>query len=324
LVPTPSVSVVIVSYDSEGLREAVTSVPSWAGVVVVEQHPLSRRLNGIEAVRGDALLIRGGANRGFGAGCNLGAANASGDVLAFLNPDAMIDTDSLALLAHAAREPGAGLVGPSIRDSDGLAATRARNWSSPMGDALHLFLPYSLVPKRWNRQLSVGDPRLAHGGVVAYVQGACMAIERQTFFAAGGFDERFFLYGEEEDLARRLDKIGRSSRLVPDAVAVHQGATSTSKLEAFAVRQLFRSQILLHREHGGVAAMSGAAGLTSAVLAFLMLTAPVRMRVGWRKRETFAWCSQGLCGIHDGLLGRRVRAPAPQETGMEMWPTPGG
>jgi N-acetylglucosaminyl-diphospho-decaprenol L-rhamnosyltransferase len=304
-----SVSVVVVSYDSKSLLDAIKSIAHWAEAIVVEQHPRSTVSTDVSGVRRDARVIRAGCNRGFGAGCNLGAANASGDVLVFLNPDAAIDEESLLILARAAVESGVGLAGPRIVDASHREDTRARNWSTPTVDVLHLLLPRRWIPNRFLRDLPRSDLRYVRGGDVPYIQGSCMAISRSVFFSAGAFDEHFFLYGEEEDLARRLASHNRTSKLVPDATATHIGGTSTAQVDNFATRQLFRSTILIYRKHSSTAAAAGGALVLCLALTLLLVTSPFRAVTPWRKRETPEWCRNAICGVLDGLLERPAFPP---------------
>jgi N-acetylglucosaminyl-diphospho-decaprenol L-rhamnosyltransferase len=319
---SPTVSVVVVSHDSRDLPVAVAGIATWAEVVVVEQHPGSTVVEQVRRDRPDATLILAGSNRGFGAGCNLGAANATGDVLVFLNPDATIDEVSLRKLAHSAWSDESGLIGPTILDARGADDTRARNWSSATIDAIHLVFPRRLVPLRLRRDIPPTDPRYRDGGEVPYVQGACMAISRRAFFDAGGFDENFFLYGEEEDLARRLRTHGRTSRLVPTATARHTGGTSTETLGHFATEQLFRAHVVMYRKHVGHAYAWFGATLLATALLVLLATAPVRRHTPWRKRETSAWCRAALRGVIAGLIGRARVTPPPATVSGEPWDRP--
>lgn len=303
-------TVIIVSYDSVGdLLTAASSVPEAAELIVVEQHPGSEALRGLLHARPGTIIVQAGANRGFGAGCNLGAANASRQVLVFLNPDAALVAGALATLVSRARDPGVGLVGPEICGSDGDVSTRARNWSGVLLDALHLVLPTPLMPRTWNRDIPPDDPRYRDGSPVPYVQGSCMAIDRDAFWEVGGFDERFFLFGEEEDLARRLLSTGRTSRVESAARALHKGHTSTVTVASFAVEQLFRSQILIYRLHRGPLRAGLGAFCTSAALALLLVTAPVRRFTPFRQLETAEWCRAALRGVRAGWAERPVQPP---------------
>ncbi len=304
----PSVSAIIVSYRSEeDLVGAVSCLPAWCEVVVVDQHAAGTAGAVAKEIRSDVRAFRSGANRGFGAGCNLGAANASGDLLLFLNPDARIEESGLIRLARTCVEAGGTVVGPRIVGENGLDETRARRWSSPYRDAATLLIPRQLLPRRWDQDVPHDDPRYREGGTVAYVQGSCFMVSAALFAAVGGFDERFFLYGEEETLARRILDRGLAVRLEPRAVAHHSGHTSTDKVAAFATQQLFRSRILRYEELGYSRALGAA--VQALAVGVLWVSAPVRRRVGFRPLEDAEWCRAAMAGIRAGLGQRSVTPP---------------
>src|ERR1035438_9867552 len=151
---TPTVTVIVVTYRSDDvLPGCLGSIPADAEVVIVSQNATDDVHATAGRERPDARVIVSESNRGFGAGCNLGAANATGDVLVFLNPDARFLDGALERLAVTTMANGGTLVGPRILDEDGDDVTRARNWSSPWTDAVDLLVPLSMQPGRWRRDI---------------------------------------------------------------------------------------------------------------------------------------------------------------------------
>jgi GT2 family glycosyltransferase len=312
-------TVVIVVYQSEDvLPDCLASIPVDVEVVVVNQ---SLVLEDVEAialrVRPDAKVIAAGRNRGFGAGCNLGAANATGEVIIFLNPDARFVDDACERLVAATLRHQGALIGPRIVDEQGNEITRARNWSSPWSEVLTLLVPLRMQPKMWQRDLPIHDAVYTAGGEVPYVQGACMVIGRDRFLATGGFDEAFFLFGEEEFLARRLRCQGSSAFLEPAATITHAEHTSISKTGGFVAEQYFRTIGVMYRRVSSLdGSVSLARGATRALplltaLIFLLVTSPVRRRIGYRKCETSSWCRSALVGLVRGVLLRPVLGSDP-------------
>lgn len=308
--PAAAVSVVVVTFNSaDTLEDCLRSVPAGVEVIVAEQGSDDGSADVARAARPDARIVHAGANRGFGAGCNLGAANSTGDVVVFLNPDAQVDERTLEILAAAAREPGTGLVGPTIIDGDGADVTHCRRWSSPLRDALNLTVPLGLLPRGLLADIPPSDPVYRDGGEVPYVQGSCMAIRKDVFFALGGFDEEFFIYGEEEWLAHRLVARGLPTRLVPAAQARHIGATSTVKTGGFAAEQLYRARVLMYHKRAGALQATYGAALLLAALSFLLVTTPLRTVIRFRPRETAAWCRSALRGVVSGWRRSHVVPP---------------
>jgi GT2 family glycosyltransferase len=141
-----------------------------------------------------------------------------------------------------------------------------------------------------------------------------MAIGRQCFAQLGGFDEEFFLFGEEEFLAQRLAQEGRSAILDPQALIMHVGHTSLAKTGGFAVEQYHRTRALCYRRNADcrdAGIWRGAVRCVplATVLVFLLLTSPVRPKLRYRTVEDAAWCRAALRGLFHGLLRHPVTGP---------------
>jgi N-acetylglucosaminyl-diphospho-decaprenol L-rhamnosyltransferase len=312
-----TISVIIVTYRSaDVLYGCLDSVPPGVEIVIVSQDGTDDAASVSRSIRPDAKIIAAGRNRGFGAGCNLGAANATGDTVVFLNPDARLVADSLTRLAETSRASGGTLTGPRILDAAGAEITRARNWSSLWTDVVDLLIPVPLQPRRWRRDISHDDDVYRFGGGVPYIQGACMAVGRKRFVELGGFDEAFFLYGEEEYLARKLACSGQSAMLDAHAWITHAQHTSLAKTGAFAVEQYFRTRALTYRRDSHLADRGFAFGAIRTLpmacsLLFLLISTPLRARIKYRRVEDAAWCHAALQGLWRGLLRRPVSGPDP-------------
>lgn len=155
-------------------------------------------------------LQRLARNVGFGAACNLGARLSRAETLVFLNPDTEPQPGWLDALLRALQSgPNMGLVTAKLL----LASAPER--IDAFGNDLHI----SGIPTchGW------GEPAGQHAALeeVAAVSGACFAVRRDLFTALGGFDERFFLYYEDDDLSLRARLAGWRCIGVPDAHVVH-------------------------------------------------------------------------------------------------------
>jgi GT2 family glycosyltransferase len=301
--------VVVVAFRSaDVLERCLASIPPEVEVIVVNQDSPDDSTSVALAAGRDVRLLEAGGNRGFGAGCNIGAANATGDIVVFLNPDARLHPGALEKLVAASAAAGGTLVGPRIVE-EGEDVTRARRFSSVFTDGLDLMVPRALIPRRWHRDIPPSDPVYTDGGEVPYVQGACMAVGRELFAQAGRFDERYFLYGEEETLALRLRERGLAARLEPAAVISHEGHTSTQKTGGFAVEQYFSTRIKFYKKESGSAAAFASFCTLMACNAVLWALTPVRQATGYRDDYSAGWCVAAMRGLVQGLLDRPVRPP---------------
>jgi GT2 family glycosyltransferase len=153
--------------------------------------------------------IRPGRNTGFTGGCNRGAAAVRGEVLVFVNSDAVVAPDAVAALADAVARPGVGLATGCVElyDEPGVA--------NAAGNPVH----YSLLS--WAG--GWGDPVADHAepGEPASVSGALFAVRRDLWDRLGGFHEALFAYGEDVELSLRAAMAGYRIRYEPRAQARH-------------------------------------------------------------------------------------------------------
>jgi N-acetylglucosaminyldiphosphoundecaprenol N-acetyl-beta-D-mannosaminyltransferase len=162
-------------------------------------------------------------NLGFAAANNAGAHDSKADVLLFLNPDTELARGTLELLVRSMRN------GPDV----GLLAVRQVTSDGELWPSLHRFpsmpraLAQALACEKWpavgkrlgERILDVD--RYSRGGPFDWTTGAVLAVRREAFEAAGGFDERFFLFSEETDLCKRIQDLGWKAHLEPGITVVH-------------------------------------------------------------------------------------------------------
>lgn len=143
-------------------------------------------------------------NRGFGAGCNLGAAAAKGELLAFVNPD-------LQFLSPLEPLRTTSLLWGTVRQRDDSGLE-------------HSIDPLPEFRSTWSYLIqAAGRKKLRHPIEQCFATGSFLLVRAELFRELGGFDERFFLYYEECELARRL--IGKAGPLeIVNEVSVHHSA----------------------------------------------------------------------------------------------------
>jgi GT2 family glycosyltransferase len=189
-----------------------------AEVVIVDNHspphPLLARLRRCP----DVSLRRWGRNRGFARAVNEGCRLARGEWLLLLNPDMTVGAGFLdGVLALADRlsetEPGTGIVGFSLRNSDG-----SRQLSAGVFPTLARTLTGLALPRARRKYRPVAAGRRCQ---VEWVTGCCLLVRRACLESLGGLDEDFFLYYEDVDLCRRARAGGWSVWHEPAHAAVH-------------------------------------------------------------------------------------------------------
>ena len=203
--------------------------------------------------RGDVRAIRGSPSLGFGGANNIGAAATSAPLILFLNPDTEPEPKSIALMAEELdRRPKAAVAGPRLTLSDGsLDPAGHRNFPRP-ANALHRFLgsPRLLqrsIAKPYNPEESL--PTAV--SEIDAVSGACLMVRREAFAIVGGFDPRFFMYGDDLDLQRRLVDAGWHTLYIPTVRVWHRKRQSSRQRPIRTRFEFYRSMWRYYSKHHG-------------------------------------------------------------------------
>lgn len=227
------VTVIVVAYQSARVLprclDALAAQTVRPARILVVDNASTDGSAAVARARG-ADVIEAGNNLGFAAANNQAARAARTEWLALLNPDAYPEPRWLEeLLEAAARWPGAAL-GSTQRD----AADPAR--LDGVGDAYF----FAGIPFR------AGFGRIRPVPAEGEVFGPCAAAAlwpREAFLALGGFEERFFCYGEDVDLAYRHRLRGGRCVQVPAAVVAHEGSGITGRRSDFTTYHGHRNRV---------------------------------------------------------------------------------
>ena len=241
----PEISIIIPVYNQPALtRQCLDALLDQlphgptAEIVVVDDAsagPTARLLRGYE---GRLRVVTHATNRGFAAACNDGAAEAGGEILLFLNNDTIPMAGWLDALARAAREhPSAAAFGAKLLYPDGTI----QHAGMVVCPDLALRHVYAGFP---GDHPAVNKPRRFRA-----VTGACLAVRRPAFEAAGGFDTAFLNGFEDVDLCLKLGAMGHEIRYCPEAVLYHlesvsEGRTACDSRNAALFRERWGSRLV--------------------------------------------------------------------------------
>jgi GT2 family glycosyltransferase len=299
----PTVTVVMLAYGEEPLlTEAAEAVLASSGVdldlVVVDNGCTSAAVTHLRR-RQRVRVLRPPENLGFAGGCNLGAREARGEFLGFINSDAVVDTGALADLVAAATDDDIGLVSGSVRLYE-----RPQVMNSA-GNPVH----YSGLS--WAGGLGQPAARHASPRDVASVSGAAMVVRRSRFEQLGGFNELFFAYLEDAELSLRAWQAGWRCRYVPEARVRHhyEFARNPRKMFLLERNRLVMLLTLYERKTLGV--------LAPALLVFEAAILAVALRQGWARQKAAGWW--WLLKHHAEVRSRRATVQASRlRTDAEM------
>jgi N-acetylglucosaminyl-diphospho-decaprenol L-rhamnosyltransferase len=164
---------------------------------------------------GDAVEFHESAvNLGFGGGQNLLARATRSRFLCFVNPDVVMagTEDVFGVLLAAFDDPAVAAAGPMLVGADGAP----QRWDHGELSGMRAWVSNHAGEAYWRERHDRAD--------VAWVSGACTVIRREAFEAVAGFDERFFLYKEDEDLCLRVRQAGGRVVYEPAVRVRHVGS----------------------------------------------------------------------------------------------------
>ena len=179
--------------------------------------------------------------KGFGANVNVGVAMTTAEFVCSVNPDAFPRDGAIAeLLRFSEEHPRAGVAGPAMVYPDGRLQPSRRTFPTVAGTIVRrtplrlLFDPYKLQRRHYN----LGD-RPIEPVEADWMLGGFLMLRRAMLDELGGFDEGFFLYGEDIDLCYRAWRAGWECWYVPAAVVEHEHQAVTD-------HRLFTRRTLWH------------------------------------------------------------------------------
>ena len=209
----PRLVAIVVAHDSAEVLPACLAALAGQHVPAIVVDNASRDASAAVAEEAGAQVIRNARNEGYGRANNRGVrAAVTAEHILIVNPDVILRPGAVdALLAATRAWPDAGLLAPRLVEPDGRFFFQTRS----------LLAPYLTNPGG-RRALPQGD------ACAPFLSGACLLMPRRLFLDLGGFDERIFLFYEDDDLCRRVAEAGRGLIHVHAAEALHGRGRSSA------------------------------------------------------------------------------------------------
>jgi GT2 family glycosyltransferase len=252
-------SIITVNYRSWGhLQKALDTLhpgfPADWEVIVVDNESQPEPLQEFEAKYPWVTFIANERNSGFGFGCNLGVAQASGSHLLFMNPDAVAScADIAALLLEQQQHPDAALLAPKQLGNSGKPQKVFDDFPSLLNQFRILkVLLRLLIPSRFK------NPRADYDDLVYcdWITGSCVLISHADFDALGGWSEDYWMYVEDADLCRRARDQGLRAAYTPNVQIVHaHGGSSKLNVDVRAmtkVEVIISKHVYAHKHFSGL------------------------------------------------------------------------
>lgn len=305
-VPRPSVSVLVVSYNTRELtisclrsiQDQTSRVPYE--VIAIDNCSSDGSWQAIEEEFGDHpqfRVLRSESNLGFGRANNKIAGLARGRLLLLLNPDTVVIDNAIDRLASFAdANPSAGIWGGRTVDAEGRLDPTSSWADFSLRSVLFRAVGLSRIfagsaffnPRaypNWNREQT---------REVDIVTGCFLLIDASVWRTLGGFDSQFFMYGEEADLCWRARKLGCKPLATGDATVIHlAGQSEVCSVDRW-VKLMDGELRVIERQFAVPSARLAVVVYLAQVLAravFFRLVSPSRgeMWAGvWRRRREWA------------------------------------
>lgn len=213
-----------------------------AEIIVVDNKSSDDSCAMVKSLFPEVVLIENKVNSGFSKGNNLGVFHAKGEYICILNPDTVVAEDTFTkLLDFANRTSNLGIIGCRLIDGTGHFLPESKR---------NIPLPRVALKKL------LGNPKNYYAnqikefeiGKAAILVGAFMLLKKTVYLEVGGFDEDYFMYGEDVDLSYKTQKLGYDNYYNGHTTIIHYKGESTLKDLNYAKR-FYGAMQIFYKKH---------------------------------------------------------------------------
>jgi len=250
-------SVIILNYNVryflehclKSVQKAIENID--AQIIVVDNNSPDDSCEMVKTLFPKVILIENNENAGFPKGNNIGVQQARGKYICILNPDTVVAEDTFEkILAFAEKQEKLGIIGCKLIDGTGKFLPESKRGVPTTSVAFAKFFGlYKLFPKVKAFQKYYAQHLDENTtGKVDILVGAFMVLKRETYQQLGGFDQRYFMYGEDIDLSYSALKLGLQNYYFAETSVIHYKGESTVKDQKY--RQRFQEGMeLFYAKH---------------------------------------------------------------------------
>lgn len=252
-------SIVIVNYNTKKLCEQTveyvlaSDIKEGFSYEVIIVDNSSKKEEVFSFIHPDVRILERVENHGFGHACNIGASQAKGETLLFLNSDTIVEKDTLLKSwGYLADHPQIGALGIKTLLQDGsLDHGCKRGFPTPINSLCY----FMKLDRCFPHNRFVGGYRLSYldpdkTAEVDAVSGAYLMIPKRIFQNMGGFDESFFMYGEDIDLCYRIKQAGYQVVYYAESTMIHlKGQSGLKSKNPIVIRHFYHAMDLFYDKH---------------------------------------------------------------------------
>ncbi len=241
-------SVVIVNYNVQyflelclkSVQKALVGIE--AEIIVVDNNSPDDSCNRIKQLFPKIVLIENKENLGFSTANNQGIKNAKGDYICILNPDTVVAEDTFTkLLEFGETKDDLGIVGCKLIDGAGKYLPESKRNIPVVKIALQKI--FGTSKNYYANHIQEND--IAKADILV---GAFMFLKRDVFTAIGGFDEDYFMYGEDIDMSYKALSFGNKNYYYGETTIIHYKGESTLR-DTFYAKRFYGSMQIFYKKH---------------------------------------------------------------------------
>lgn len=212
-----------------------------AEIIVIDNDSKDGSCEMVKTLFTNVTLIENKENVGFSKANNQAVAVAKGEYVCILNPDTAVAEDTFKLaIQYSESIKNIGALGVYLMDGTGnFLPESKRNLPTPKVSLMKLAgfgqKYYSSLSKNSNGQVEV-------------LVGAFMLLKRSIYNEVGGFDEDYFMYGEDIDLSYKISQAGYTNHYLGNTTVLHYKGESTQKDEVYFDR-FYGAMQIFYRKH---------------------------------------------------------------------------
>lgn len=243
-------STIIVTYNSEKtIEECLQSVGSQIETIVVDNNSTDSTSDIVKKFT-SVKLIQNKENLGFGKANNIGVKNSTGDYLFFLNPDCIVEKNTIEKLCdYLDKNLEAAVVGPKLLNQKGDIQRELSPFPTVLSQALILLRLHRLP---FFQDIVYPNYNFERTQEAEHLMGAALMVRKEIFEKVGGFDPGFFLWFEETDLLKRIKETGSKIIYYPEASVTHLVGQSTRQLNFLTKQTIWNKSLLYYfKKHKG-------------------------------------------------------------------------
>lgn len=224
----------------DSVTKAIESID--AEIIVIDNNSADKSCELVKQNFTEVNLIRNTENSGFSKGNNKGVKKAKGKYLCILNPDTVVPEDCFTKLFKYHQElENPGAIGVQLVDGTGEFLEESKR---------NIPIPRVAIKKLLGNSSSYYnfDLKKDENGPTDILVGAFMFMETRLFQDIGGFDEDYFMYGEDIDLSYRIHKAGFQNYYFGESKVLHYKGESTTKDQEY-LKNFFNAMYIFYKKH---------------------------------------------------------------------------